>query len=331
MQQADPATEAALGTGERTATHTTRLGGEDVGAQVQSWGLERSYATDLPAAMRAFSGSSSAQLQLQLGGSGQDVAPALYSAWADRGTGDLARPGQSVVHETGVGAGETLPAFRGTLRSRSAASGTDTVHLVGHGRTNHAGSGSSAVYAAVRAERALPSPPGPDAVDGNTHFYGFEIENLGNGRDPYPSAQLAAVERLSAALCRAHGWTAASVIGHKEWTRRKIDPSFSMSGMRTRIGTRLGTLPVPAPPPAYARFPGASFFVPGRRGALITAVGKRLVAEGCGRYRVGPGPEWTAADVASYAAWQRKLGYSGADADGVPGRTSWDKLRVPEA
>ncbi|MEB8344082.1 hypothetical protein [Streptomyces endophyticus] len=129
MQQADPATEAALGTGERTATHTTRLGGQDVSDQVQSWELERSYATDLPAAMRAFSGSSSAQLQLQLGGSGTKLAPELYSAWADRATGDLARPGQSVVHETGVGAGDTLPSFRGTLRARSAASGTDTAQL----------------------------------------------------------------------------------------------------------------------------------------------------------------------------------------------------------
>ncbi|MFZ3569608.1 peptidoglycan-binding protein [Streptomyces sp. BH097] len=205
-----------------------------------------------------------------------------------------------------------------------------TVHLVGYGRTNHAGSGSAATYAAVRAERALPSPPGPDSVDGNIHFYGFEIENLGNGQDPYPSPQLTAVERLSAALCRVHGWTAASVIGHKEWTRRKIDPSFSMSGMRTRIDARLGVRPTP-PPSSCAEFPGAAFFVPGRRSALITAVGRRLVAEGCGRYRIGPGPEWTEADVASYAAWQRRLGYTGADADGVPGRTSWDKLRVPRA
>ncbi|MEB8344085.1 peptidoglycan-binding protein [Streptomyces endophyticus] len=206
-----------------------------------------------------------------------------------------------------------------------------TVHLVGYGRTNHAGSGSAATYSAVRAERALPSPPGPDTVDGNTHFYGFEIENLGNGQDPYPSPQLTTVERLCAALCRVHGWTAASVIGHKEWTRRKIDPSFSMSGMRRRVDARLGTRPAPTPHPSYAEFPGAAFFVPGRRSALITAVGRRLVAEGCGRYRIGPGPEWTEADVASYAVWQRKLGYTGAAADGIPGRASWDELRVPRA
>ncbi|MGX1883538.1 peptidoglycan-binding protein [Streptomyces sp. NPDC055287] len=212
-----------------------------------------------------------------------------------------------------------------------------TVHLVGYGRTNHAGNGCAAVLNAVREERALPKP-GPDAVDGNARFYGFEIENLGDGADPYPAGQLDAVERLSAALCRAHGWSAASVLGHKEWTRRKIDPSFSMDGMRGRIGARIGgrpgpSRPAPPKPPAspYAPFPGGAFFVPGHRDPLFTAVGRRLVAEGCGRYSVGPGPVWGAADRASYAAWQRKLGYRGTDADGTPGRASWERLRVPRA
>ncbi|MGP4048316.1 peptidoglycan-binding protein [Streptomyces sp. 2A115] len=209
-----------------------------------------------------------------------------------------------------------------------------TLHLLGNGRTNHAGSGSAAVLEAVRAERPLPAP-GPDAVDGNARFYGFEIENLGNGRDPYPAAQLATAERLSTAICRAHGWSAASVIAHKEWTRRKIDPSFPMLVIRARIAARLDSGPKPPPPApvpapvAYEPFPGAAFFVPGRRSELITAVGRRLVAEGCGRYATGPGPVWTGADVLSYAAWQRKLGYVGAAADGIPGRISWDKLRVP--
>ncbi|MGW0651173.1 peptidoglycan-binding protein [Streptomyces umbrinus] len=205
-----------------------------------------------------------------------------------------------------------------------------TLHLLGYGRTNHAGSGSTAVLDAVRAERSPLPAPGPDAVDGNARFYGFEIENLGNGRDPYPAAQLAAVERLSAAVCRAHGWSAASVIAHKEWTRRKIDPSFPMAVMRARIDALLGDGPTPRPAPVtHASFPGAAFFVPGRRSELITAVGRRLVAEDCGRYANGPGPVWTRADVLSYAAWQRKLGYVGAAADGIPGRTSWARLRVP--
>ncbi|MFI6334735.1 peptidoglycan-binding protein [Streptomyces sp. NPDC050535] len=203
-----------------------------------------------------------------------------------------------------------------------------TVHLVGYGRTNHAGRGGQAVYNAVRESTALPARPGTDAVDGNTHFYGFEIENLGNGRDPYPEAQLKAAEKVAAAVCRAHGWDAGRVIGHKEWTTRKIDPTFSMAAMRTRIAKRLSTTTGPATV-AYEPFPGPAYFTSGRRSAVITAMGRRLVAVGCGKYEVGPGPSWTAVDQRSYAAWQRKLGYSGSDADGVPGRASWDRLRVP--
>lgn len=81
--------------------------------------------------------------------------------------------------------------------------------------------------------------------------------------------------------------------------------------------------------PALAPFPGATFFHAGQRSSLIASMGKRLVTEGCGKYRTGPGPEWTDADRQSYAVWQRKLGFEGAEANGIPGKTSWDRLRVP--
>ncbi|MCF6523425.1 N-acetylmuramoyl-L-alanine amidase [Streptomyces sp. JJ36] len=114
------------------------------------------------------------------------------------------------------------------------------VHLVGHGRANHAGRGDGDVLRAVIAERDLPSPGAQD-TDGNAHFYGLECENLGDGSDPWPKVQLEAVERTAAALCRHHGWGAASVIGHKEWTDLKSDPrGFSPAGMRERIAARLG-------------------------------------------------------------------------------------------
>ncbi|MGW6598511.1 peptidoglycan-binding protein [Streptomyces sp. NPDC055036] len=212
-----------------------------------------------------------------------------------------------------------------------------TVHLVGYGRANHAGLGDGDVLRAVTAEAALPADNQAD-TDGNRHFYGFECENLGDGKDPWPTAQLEAIEQVSAAICRAHGWSQRSVIGHKEWQPGKIDPrGFTMESMRARIGERLAEAqpkppakPAPKPPAkSYEPFPGAAFFRAGRRSAVITAMGKRLVAEGCGRYTVGPGPEWTEVDRASYAAWQRKLGYSGSDADGIPGKTSWDRLKVP--
>ncbi|MET9436861.1 peptidoglycan-binding protein [Streptomyces sp. NPDC006551] len=92
----------------------------------------------------------------------------------------------------------------------------------------------------------------------------------------------------------------------------------------------LGTLPSKTPAPQYEPFPGAAFFSPGRRHPIITAMGRRLVAEGCSAYAVGPGDHWTEADRRSYQRWQKKLGYTGADANGIPGKTSWDRLRVPK-
>ncbi|MFD4588253.1 N-acetylmuramoyl-L-alanine amidase [Streptomyces sp. NPDC058423] len=113
------------------------------------------------------------------------------------------------------------------------------VHLVGYGRANHAGLGDDDVLRAVIAERALP-PDDEANTDGNRHFYGFECENLGDGRDPWPEVQLEAVEKAAAAVCRRHGWNARSVIGHLEWQPGKIDPrGFTMHAMRTRITERL--------------------------------------------------------------------------------------------
>lgn len=139
---------------------------------------------------------------------------------------------------------------------------TGLVTMLSTGRANHAGKGSQAVYDAVVAETPLPAT-GPDAVDGNAHFYGIEIENLGDGKDPYPGDQYESAVRWVAAICRHHGWTAASAIGHKEWTKRKIDPSFPMASFRSRVAARLAhdaswnygeeEKPVtePARPPAY--------------------------------------------------------------------------------
>jgi hypothetical protein len=134
-----------------------------------------------------------------------------------------------------------------------------TVHVIGYGRTNHAGGGDPDVLAAVKAESYGDRPPRPDVgnsngTDGNRHFYGFECENLGDGKDPWPTVQLEAIEKAAAALCRAHGWTAKSAIGHLEWSDDKADPrGFTMASMRARIDDRLGaknpvpTKPAPAP------------------------------------------------------------------------------------
>ncbi len=123
------------------------------------------------------------------------------------------------------------------------------VHLVGYGRANHAGGGDPDVLELVRTESYTALDPQygnttPGHADGNRYFYGFECENLGDGKDPWPAAQLLAIEKVSAAICRYHKWTERSVIGHLEWSSDKSDPrGFTMDSMRKRVKARLAPKP----------------------------------------------------------------------------------------
>jgi len=144
----------------------------------------------------------------------------------------------------------------------------------------------------------------------------------GADHSPAPSASTYTVkdgDTLSA-IAKTHGTTVAKLAS----LNNLADPDHLEPGQKLK-------LPAAKPlPPAYEPFPGAAFFHGGPHSPIITAMGRRLVAEGCGRYSSGPGPNWTNADRASYRAWQKKLGYSGDAADGIPGKASWQKLRVPK-
>lgn len=218
------------------------------------------------------------------------------------------------------------------------------VHLVGNGRTNHAGPGDDDVLRAVMDETPLP-PDNEANTDGNSHFYGFEAINLGDGKDPWPEVQLEAIEKAAAALCRAHRWSERSVIGHLEWQPGKVDPrGFTMASMRARVATRLEVAPKPpdpAPPavkpaPAKPKVSLAHVVAAARRDPAaaqgrttykneVLTVEKALKAEGLLVSQYVDGSFGTKT-VAAYARWQRRLGYSGSAADGIPGRTSLAKL-----
>lgn len=115
-----------------------------------------------------------------------------------------------------------------------------TLTQVSMHRCNHAGSIAQNAFDAILAEDTLhPRPTVSEPVDGNDRLYGIEIENKGDGRDPYPHVQYDQAVRWAAAVCRHYGWTAHSVVGHKEVTRRKIDPSFSMEAFRIMVAERL--------------------------------------------------------------------------------------------
>ncbi|GHA01614.1 N-acetylmuramoyl-L-alanine amidase [Streptomyces echinoruber] len=121
------------------------------------------------------------------------------------------------------------------------------VHLTANGRANHAGGGDGDVLQAVIDESYGDYPPpthehegSAGAVDGNARFYGWECENAGNGTDPWPRVQYIAIVRATAALCRAHGWSSKSAIGHLEWSDWKPDPrGFDMKDFRRDLAACL--------------------------------------------------------------------------------------------
>lgn len=218
---------------------------------------------------------------------------------------------------------------------------TDGLWMIGHGRANHAGLVDGDVVAALIAEQAiLPKDDAAD-TDGNDCLYGLEIENLGDGHDPYPVEQYRRAVLWAAATCRFHGWTERSVAGHKEVQPGKIDPSFDMdvfrADVRAQLATRPGAVPPVRPTPSRPRVDlsrlvaAAKTDPPATQGhvtylAGVNLVEAALVKEGLlARRYAGDGSYGTATRDA-YAKWQRRLGYAGTAADGIPGMTSLKKL-----
>lgn len=213
--------------------------------------------------------------------------------------------------------------------------------MIGQGRTNHAGLVDGDVIRALMAETALPHDDRAD-TDGNDLLYGLEIENLGDGHDPYPADQYRQAVLWAAAHCRAHGWTEKSIAGHKEVQPGKVDPSFDMDVFRADVRAQLavkvgGQTPAPKPTPSTPRVDlsrlvqAAKADPPAREGhvtymAGVNLVEAALVKEGLlGKRYAGDG-SFGSATKDAYARWQRRLNYSGSAADGIPGRTSLTKL-----
>ncbi|WP_330304833.1 MULTISPECIES: peptidoglycan-binding protein [unclassified Streptomyces] len=75
------------------------------------------------------------------------------------------------------------------------------------------------------------------------------------------------------------------------------------------------------------RYPGYAYFGYGASNAYVTQLGRLLVQRGGGRfYTSGPGPRWSDADQRATEAFQRAQGWTGADADGLPGPETWSYL-----
>jgi hypothetical protein len=80
----------------------------------------------------------------------------------------------------------------------------------------------------------------------------------------------------------------------------------------------------PAPDDVY---PGTGSFGPGAENPYVNRLGRMLAGRGATPYyRVGPDPKWSASDRRATAAFQHSQGWSGDDADGIPGPATWRYL-----
>lgn len=134
------------------------------------------------------------------------------------------------------------------------------VLLSGWGRCNHAGKGDASVLQhVIKEDYSGNLTPRSNTVDGNRHFYGFEIMYSGEHR--MSDEQYETSTRLSAAICDHHKWGPQSVIGHGEWQKGKWDPGlqkgkiYNMGGIRHSVRTEMeaGPKPPKKPTPPAAR------------------------------------------------------------------------------
>lgn len=172
-----------------------------------------------------------------------DLKVIEYPGWRDRGRDPEHGPFNNVrgvvIHHTGSDKGQGDDYLRFLAITGRASEGipaplcntsTDMdgdLHLIAQGRANHAGEGSSQTGAHVLNEDyagySTELHPGPDdEFDGNAVYYGNEVRY--DGGQPMTPKQYASAVRWAAAVCHFHGWSALSVIGHREHTRRKNDP-----------------------------------------------------------------------------------------------------------
>ncbi|MEU3045816.1 peptidoglycan-binding protein [Streptomyces sp. NPDC006984] len=157
----------------------------------------------------------------------------------------------------------------------------------------------------------------------NVSGIGVQIA-IGGDQKPTPKA-LSAARALYDEACRKTG-RKLSMKGHKDgfatlcpgpilydWVKAGMPTDHAESG--------------DAPTWDGMSFPGRDAFVLGRKHDAVTLLGQRLTAHGYGRfYKVGPGPSFGQADKNATAAFQRAQGWTGPDADGIPGPSTWARL-----
>lgn len=189
----------------------------------------------------------------------------LYPDWKTRKSGGANHPIGFIIHHTAGPYTESSnyldflfnrgrPGIPGPLCNFSIGP-SGTVYVGSLGNANHAGRGSWRTRQLVGAESyngySDEINPGPDDYGtGNDYYWGVEINYPGTSGNPMRSAQYQSAVLLSAALMDAWGWSPLSTIGHREHSRRKIDPGgVNMAKFRRDVRDAMGNGGISLPTP----------------------------------------------------------------------------------
>tara|TARA_R110000824_G_scaffold371597_1_gene561352 strand:+ start:21 stop:1145 length:1125 start_codon:yes stop_codon:yes gene_type:complete len=263
------------------------------------------------------------------------------------------RPGGTlgmIVHHTAAGGSRDMPCRNICVNGRSDLKGplvqfllgrSGKLLLISQNRCNHAGRGSSEVIKDLEAGRDITAEfdAGQDAYNarnfgrandyrkGNGRLWGVEVENNGIGEE-YSQAQLKALVKLCAAMCKWQGWDHNRIIHHREWTTRKYDMSYT-GPLRDYVKKMMASSQWRVPKTAVqsgtkasqAASQGNKALRQGDSGTQVTALQKALTDLGYILVMDGKfGPSLRAA----VRRFQKK---NGLTADGMVGKQTWSRLR----
>jgi hypothetical protein len=170
--------------------------------------------------------------------------------WQNRGRGDVGPIKGVICHHTAGPLNGNMPSLGVVTNGRNDLPGPlsqlclgrdGTFFIIAAGRCNHAGAGNWQGFTA-----------------GNTNFIGIEAENTGHTsgpkNDPWPSVQMDAYRRGTAAILKKIRANAIMCCGHREYALpqgRKNDPTFDMDEFRQQVAAIMaGAAPLPSTIPA---------------------------------------------------------------------------------
>lgn len=181
---------------------------------------------------------------------------------------------------------------------------------------------------------------------GHYRLWGTEIDDPGESKT-ITAKQIESIGRMDAAFQKLCGWDEYALINHADWTdagQWLKNPQGVTDGPAGRYeGRKNDTLrqyypasfwrsnakkyvvnPTPTPTPVPLKKVWLVSVQPGKRNQQVWTVQNALKKEGMTTSE--PTGFFGAETKLAYSNWQKKLGYSGKNADGIPGQVSLSKL-----